>query len=105
VSIVTLPCSLEGYRAVSFDVIGVYRDRVFLVDLSAKWNGYASVVDAAEDVCRYCDARFGPKRVISCDDMERWHEIIRENGAFTIAPYRETFPLKVISYMSMHSGG
>jgi hypothetical protein len=105
VSIVTFPSSLEGYSAVSFDVIGVHGDRVFLVDLHAEWNGYAPVIDAAEDVCQYCDSRYGPKRVICRDDAERWHEIVRENGAFIIVPYRESFPFKVISDMLLRGGG
>ena len=104
-SIVTLPCSIKSHRAVSFDVIGVYRDRIFVVDRHTEWNGYASVIDAAEHVWRYCESCYGPKRVICGDDRWCWREIVRDEGAFAIVPYRENFPLGVISDMFLNGGG
>jgi hypothetical protein len=78
VSIVTLPCDIGRHRAVSFDVVGVYSDRVFLVDLCADWNGYASVIDAAQEVFQHCNAMYGTKRAMSN------------------APYRDGVPIKVV---------
>lgn len=90
--IVTLPCEIGRGRAVSFDVIGVHEDRVFLVDLSADWNGYASVIEAAREVFQHCNAAYGTRRII-CDDAKwDWHEIVREKDAFGIAPYSDGVP-------------
>jgi hypothetical protein len=94
-SIVTLPCKTGQHRAVSFDVIGVYQDRVFLVDLCADWNGYAPVIDAAHEVFQHCSTMYGTKRVICEDAREGWQEIIPKNGAFEISPYQDTVPFKV----------
>ena len=90
--IVTLPCEIGRGRAVSFDVIGVHGDRVFLVDLSADWNGYASVIEAAREVFRYCHATYGTRRIIRDDPKWDWHEIVHENGAFAVAPYSDGVP-------------
>ncbi|MER8707630.1 hypothetical protein [Mesorhizobium sp. M0220] len=64
-SIVTLPCG--NGRAVSFDVIGIGGDRIFLVDLRNELNRYASVVDAAREVFQFCNASCGIGRII-CED-------------------------------------
>jgi hypothetical protein len=96
VSIVTLPCDIGGHRAVSFEVIGVYRDRVFLVDLCANWNAYASVIDAAREVFQHCNAMYGSKRVICEEARWRWREIIHQKGAMSNAPYDDRVPLKII---------
>ena len=96
-SIVTLPCDF-GRRAVSFDICGVYGDRIFLTDLYADWNGYASVSEAAEEVSRHCHADYGSKRVIYRNTSGRWYELVHENGAFKgLAPYRERFSFKIFA--------
>lgn len=110
--IVTLPCDVGRHRAVSFDVIEVDSDRVFLVDLCADWNGYASVIDAAQDVFHYCNATYGTRRLI-CDDARLgWQEITRENGAMSNEPYPESVPFKVTAKLfiargqrNLHVGG
>jgi hypothetical protein len=92
-SIVTLPC--DNGRAVSFDVIGIDGDRVFLVDLCNKWNGYTPVVDAAREVFQFCNATYGIGRIICDDASEDWQEIVPEKAAFAIAAYRGKIPLMV----------
>lgn len=102
--IVTLPCDVGRHRAVSFDVIEVDSDRVFLVDLCADWNGYASVIDAAREVFQYCNATYGTRRII-CDDARLgWQEITRENGAMSNEPYPESVPFKVVCKLFMAQG-
>lgn len=93
--IVTLPCEIGRHRAVSFDVVEVDSDRVFLVDLRADWNGYASVIDAAREVFQYCNATYGARRIIGDDSRLGWHEITRENGAMSHEPYPDSIPFKV----------
>jgi hypothetical protein len=94
-SIVKLPCETGQHRAVFFDVFRVYQDRVFLVDLCADWNGYASVVDAAHEVLQYCNTMYGTTRVICDDARERWQEIVPKKGAFDISPYQDDVPFMV----------
>jgi hypothetical protein len=94
-SIVTLPCETGPHRAVSFDVVGVYQDRVFLVDLCADWNRYAPVVDAAHEVFQYCNTMYGTTRIICNDAREHWQEIVATNGAFDISPYQDDVPFTV----------
>ncbi|HTV71336.1 MAG TPA: hypothetical protein VMF90_22635 [Rhizobiaceae bacterium] len=95
-SIVTLPCHIEGHRAVSFDVIGVYDDRVFLEDKHAEWNKYASVADAAQVVFQHCNTTYGTRRVIFGDEFgSNWREIVPGTDAFEIAPYRDGLPFMV----------
>jgi hypothetical protein len=70
-SIVTLPCDSERRRAVSFDICGIYSDRVFLADLCADWSAIP---------------RGGSGKSLFT------------NGAFKgVAPYHESFPFKVIT--------
>jgi hypothetical protein len=95
VGIITLPCAIGPHHAVSFDVFGVRSDRIFLIDLSAKWNEYAPVTEAASEVFQYCKAAYGNKRIICDDDGSNWHEIIPENGTFNIAPYDDGLPFWV----------
>ncbi|RWJ04845.1 MAG: hypothetical protein EOR25_29710 [Mesorhizobium sp.] len=92
-SIVTLPC--DTARAVSFDVIGVHGDRVFVVDLNDSWNGYTPVVAAAREVFQYCNATYGAGCIICNDARDDWQEIVPEQGAFAIAPYQGKIPLMV----------
>jgi hypothetical protein len=91
--ITTLPLPSGERRAVSFDVLGVYEDRLFLRDLSEKWNGYATVIDAAEHVLQYCRATYGARRII----CEGWNsrEILDDNGKAVVVPYNGHVPLKV----------
>lgn len=95
-SVVTLPCDIGRHRAVSFDVIGVYSDRVFIADLCADWNGYASVIDAAQEVFQHCNSVYGSKRIICEDAKRRWHEIIHESGAMSNAPHCDGVPIEVV---------
>lgn len=92
-SIVTIPCR-DG-RAVSFDVVGVKADRVFLADLHARWNGYAAVVDAASEVVGYCSSTYGVTSVICTDVRGDWQEIIADKDSVVIAPYEGKVPFMV----------
>ncbi|RUV79457.1 hypothetical protein EOA88_24405 [Mesorhizobium sp. M5C.F.Ca.IN.020.14.1.1] len=103
-SIVTLACETEGYRAVSFDVIGVYGDRIFLVDLHANWNRYAPVVDAAREVFQNCNTMYGISRIICNDASEQWVEIAPNTGAFDIFPYQDSVPI-MVEFKCMMSRG
>ncbi|TKT80094.1 hypothetical protein [Aquamicrobium sp. LC103] len=94
-SIVTLPCEIGSHRAVSFDVVGVYGDCVFVVDLHAGWNGYASVVDAAPEVFQHCTAIHGSRRIVCDDPDKRWQEIVSKADTFDILPYRDAIPFMV----------
>lgn len=82
-------------RTVSFDVIGIYGDRVFLVDLRSELNRYASVVDAAREVFQFCNTAYGIGRIVCEDASEDWQEIVPEKAAFVVAPYRGKIPLMV----------
>ena len=104
-SIVTLPCETGQYRAVSFDVVGVYQDRVFLVDLRADWNGYAPVIDATHEVFQHCNTMYGAKRVICGDTREGWQEIVPKNGGFDISPYQDNIPFKIEVNALVAGGG
>jgi hypothetical protein len=101
-SIVTLPCG--NGSAVSFDVIGIDGDRLFVIDLRNKWNGYAPVVDAAREVFQFCNATYGIGRIICDDTSDNWQEIVPEKAAFAIAPYRGKIPL-MVHFKSLAPGG
>lgn len=99
-TIETLRC--PGGGAVSFDLWGVYGDRLFLCDLQADWNGYLSVSEAAAEVCRHCHRHYGNKRIICLDAARKWYELLQDNGAFEgVAPYRETVPFRVRAALSL----
>ncbi|GLS30793.1 hypothetical protein SAMN04488498_12933 [Mesorhizobium albiziae] len=106
-SIVTLPCNFSQYRAVSFDIWRVYSDRIFLANLSAKWNGYAPVTEAGQDVCKHCHARYGNKRVVRGETMVwQWHELVHEDGIFNgIKPYTEEVPFGVWAEWNLQNAG
>lgn len=103
-SIVTLAYETGRHRAVSFDVIGVYGDRIFLVDLCADWNGYAPVVDAALEVFQHCNTTYGISRIICTDAREQWVEIAPNTGAFDIFPYQDSVPI-MVEFKCMMSRG
>lgn len=105
--IVTIPCAVGDRRAVSFDVVGIYSDRIFLREIWGEWLVYyATLAAAAEDVCRHCHGRFGNKRIIYRDVKDQWRELVHEDGAFKrLAPYGEHIPLKIIGdWLSNISG-
>src|ERR1700722_18967512 len=62
-----------------YQVTGVLRDRVFIVDL----NGPRSVTNDAEAVVTCMNRRYKGMRVIYRDTTGRWDELKHSNGVFT----------------------
>lgn len=57
----------------------VTEDTVFLVDAD---RGNMSVTNDAENVLQWCKSRWPGKRVVYCDSMGLWDEIVHESGRF-----------------------
>ena len=107
--IVTLPCSLAGYRAARSKYGAFTATAFFLATCAPKWNGYAPVTDAGKTFCHYCHARYGNKRVVCCETMGwRWHELVHEDGAYKgTTLYNENVPFRVWAALDLRnaSGG
>lgn len=91
--IVTFAVEAGSSRAVSFDVIEVRDGCAFLVDLSADWNGYRSVADAAEPVFGYCRAVYGAERIVCRDSVQGWVAIASAAGETEVKPLGGDVPV------------
>ena len=69
----------------------VLPDRVFIIDC----DGPMSVTNDAEAVVKFINDMYPGRRIIYCDTMGNWDELLHTNGTFNgFAPYREdnSFP-------------
>ena len=67
-------------------ITSVQPDRIYLVDR----DGPMSVTNDAEAVVKFINDMYPGRRIIYCDTMGNWDELLHDNGRFTdFAPYRE----------------
>jgi hypothetical protein len=63
----------------NYTVVAVSPDKVFLVDCD--W-GNKSVTNDAENVVREVFTKYGQKKIIYCDSMGQWDELVHDRGRF-----------------------
>lgn len=69
----------ERLQTVSWSLHRLTEHAAFIVDDNL---GGMSVTNAAELVCEQCCRAFGDRRIIYCDSMGHWDELVHAHGSF-----------------------